>query len=382
MVHRLILVLIAVLLAGLSPVMAQEQPDVPCFWRPTTLDKPWMALAQACIEEVIAPSDGGELAFTALAPAPDGTLYAARPLTGEVYLLRDGDGDGLPETPALAYDGLTRPNALAWYDGVLYAAGDANVYALRDGAITTLVDDLPSGPGLWTGGIVVGAVDGGLPRIYVGTGAACDACAGEAGRGAVWSFGLDGEDARLEATGLRQPADLAIHAGALWVLDSAAASRIDEPDLDEINRLQPGANFGFPACVGFDSEAACAGTTPPAVALPTGSTPLGLAAYTSDVIPELTGALLVAMAGSTGIYDLRGYMLAVVRPDDAESLTVVIPQSPDPLSPVSSDELNYRTVGFYPARLHDVAVTELGWVYISLSGGRILALRPQAENVY
>lgn len=373
---------IAALLTGLLPVTAQEQPDVPCYWRPTTLDKPWMALAQACLEEVIAASDGGELAFTALAPAPDGTLYAARPLTGEIYALRDSDGDGLPETPALAYRGLTRPNALVWYEGVLYAAGDANIYALLDGAATTLVADLPSGGGLWTGGLAVGVVDGEGPRIYAGTGAACDHCASEHGRGAVWSYALDGGDGRLEATGLRQPADLAIHAGALWIVDSAAASRMDEPGLDEINRLQPGADFGFPACVGNGIGENCAGATPPAAVLPTGSTPLGLASYSSSVIPELSGSLLVALSGSTGVYDLRGYALAAVRPNEAEPVTIVIPRSPGQDQPVAPDELNYRTVGFYPARLYDVAVNELGWVYISLSGGRILALRPQSEIVY
>lgn len=377
---QLLLAVPLLLLSGLGPVpvAVQAQPDVPCYHRPTALDKPWHALTDTCLEEVTPAGAAGELAFTALAPAPDGVLYAARPLTGEVYALRDGDGDGLPETPALAYAGLTRPNALMWHDGVLYAAGGPNLYALRDGAVSMLVDDAPSGPGFWTGGLAVGRVNGGEPRIYVGTGAACDSCASADGRGAVWSYALDGSDPRLEATGLRQPADLAIHDGALWVVDSAAAARFDEPNLDELNLVTPGVDFGFPACVGV---ADCPGVTPPAVALPTGSTPLGLASYTSAVLPDLEGALLVALAGSNGQYALRGYALAVMRPGAAEPLSIAIPRAPNQPG-MSLDELNYRTVGFYPARLYDVAVTDLGWVYLSLSNGRILALRPQSEVVY
>ena len=71
---------------------------------------------------------------------------------------------------------------------------------------TTLVDDLPSGGGFWTGGIAVGG-DG---RIYVATGAPCDFCVpDDPARGAVLSFALDGSDRQIVATGLRQPADLA-----------------------------------------------------------------------------------------------------------------------------------------------------------------------------
>ena len=38
--------------------------------------------------------------------------------------------------------------------------------------------------------------------------------------------------------------------------------------------------------------------------------------------------------------------------------------------------MSYRGSGFFPQRPLDVAVTEQGWVYISIGGGRILVLRP------
>jgi len=380
-----ILLILALLATGVAPTLGQpQQPDVPCYWRPTSLDKPWIGPDIPCLEEAVPAGTDGELAFTALAVALDGTLYAARPLAGEVWAFTDGDGDGLPETPRLLAGGLTLPNALyADRQGnVLYVAGGPHIYRITpDGDATVLVDDLSAGPGYWTGGIAVGALNGGEPRIYVATGAACDTCeTGDTGRGAVWSFALDGSDGRIEATGFRQPADLAMLDGELWVVDSAPASEFGEPDLDEINRVTPGADFGFPRCLGVDTGD-CAGTTPPLFQLPTGSTPLGLTGYTSGVIPSFTNSLLVALAGSTGQVALQGYTFAHANPATGE-VTILMPQTNDRPGFDTTDELNYRTVGFYPARPYDVAVSPLGWVYISLSNGRILVIRPQSEVVY
>jgi glucose/arabinose dehydrogenase len=375
-------------LLALQPAAAQDQPDVPCYWRPTSLDKPWVdPQVLPCLEEVVDVADGGELAFTALTVAPDGTLYAARPLAGEVWALTDGDGDGLPETPRLFADGLTLPNALYWdwLENTLFVAGGPHIYRIDDGIVTTVVDNLPAGPGYWTGGLTKGVLDGGSARLFVGAGAACDTCAsGDTGRGAVWSFLLDGTDGRIEATGFRQPAALTFALGEVWVVDSAPAALFEMPLLDEVNRLSSGTDFGFPRCFGLDTRPECADTAPPAFALPTGSTPLGLAAYPSDVMPGLTNALLIALAGSNGQVELRGYALAQVRPLDEQGFTVLMPDAPDgDFASLSADDLNYRTVGLYPARPYGVAVhPRLGWIYLSLSGGRILAIRPESEVVY
>ena len=55
-----------------------------------------------------------------------------------------------------------------------------------------------------------------------------------------------------------------------------------------------------------------------------------------------------------------------------------MPARPDesPTSDFTLEQMNYRGSGFFPQRPLDVAVTEQGWVYISVGGGRILALRP------
>lgn len=380
--RRSLFLLIALTSFAFAPAQAQEL-TVPCWWRDTDLSQPWISADIPCLEEVINDPALGELAFTALAAAPDGSLYAARPLAGEIWRLVDTNDDWLPDTPRLAADGLTLPNGLAYAGDVLYISGGANLYRLRDGEIDVLVDDLPAGLGFWNGGVAVGPDD----RIYVGIGAPCDACVpDDPERGAILSFALDGSDRQVVASGLRNPADLAFLDGELWVIDSARDGLFNQPDLDEINRVEVGAHFGWPHCVGADNQPdidgfGCAAATAPVVSLPTGSTPIGLAAYESDTIPSLTGTLLVALSGSYNQIELRGYTVASATvTGDALSYRPIMPAQPEPNTPFTLDEINYRGSGVWPHRPYDVTVNTWGWIYISLGGGRILAIRPEAEE--
>ncbi len=369
--------LLLALLGVVQPVDAANGQISPCSERATSLSEPWIQSGLACLEQVIKDPTAGTLAFTALAAAPDGTLYATRPLLGEVYAITDSDGDLLPDTPHLIASGLTLPNGLAVHDGALYIAGGSHVYRWQNGALTTLIDDLPTGGGFWTGGIAVDDT-----RLYVSTGAPCDFCvADDPARGAVLSYALDGSDRQIVATGLRQPVDLTFAGGDLWVTDTARTGLFATPDLDEVDRVTMGANFGFPYCVGanlpdlpgFD----CATATASAVALPTGALPTGIAAYHGDAIPSLEGKLIVVLYGSYNQFDLRGYTVVAVDPL-AGTVTPLIPARPDddPQSDFTIQAMNYRGSGFYPQRPLDVAVTDQGWVYVSITDGRILALRP------
>jgi glucose/arabinose dehydrogenase len=345
--------------------------------RATFLKEPWVRVGLACMEAVIDDPSAGELGFTALAAAPDGTLYAARPLTGEVLALTDMNDDLLPETPRVVADGLTFPNGLTYHEGALYISGGAHIYRLQDGQLDTLVDDVPSGGGFWTGGIAISD-----DRMYVATGASCDFCASDdPARGAILSYALDGTDRQIVATGLRQPTDLAFQGSDLYVVDSARAGLFATPDLDELDRVEVGDNFGFPYCVGSESAPDmagmdCADATPPLIALPTASNPLGIAAYENDLIPSLQGKLLVVLGGSNNDLELRGYYIAIADPV-AGTVESLMPTRPDDTadSDFTLQEMSYRGSGFFPHRPLDVTVTEQGWVYISIGGGRIIVLR-------
>jgi glucose/arabinose dehydrogenase len=379
----LILGLSLVLWAGLRPSPTQAQLLPPCHERPTHQDPPWVDGKLWCLERVYADPGAGELAFSALAVGDDGTLYAARPLDGEVYAFDHTDDDLLPDRPRLVVDGLTLPNGLAYHDGWLYISGGAHIYRWRDSSLETLVDDLPAGAtGFWTGGIVIGDDE----RIYVATGAACDFCeSADPERGAILSFALDGSDKQVIATGLRHPADLAFLNGELWTVDTARDGLAGEADLDELNRVVPGGNFGWPYCKADNLEdmpgADCGTMQAPALRLPTHSRPIGLAAYESDTFPFIQNSLLVVLSGALNDPNPRALGLFVIPVGDngnLQPLDILIPRqsgfywsSPE----LALERINHQGSGFWPRRPLDVAVSPEGWIYVSVSGGSILALR-------
>lgn len=328
------------------------------------------------------PLDGGELAVTALAAAPDGTVYAASPLTGAVYALTP-TGDADTYRAERIADGLTLPNALAWHDDTLYIAAGAGLYRWRDDVLTLLVDDLPSGAGFWTGGLAVGD-DG---TLYVGIGADCDACIPAEDRALILAFDADGGGRRVIARGLRHPAGLLWHDGALWVTDTAD-DRARGGRLDELNRITADdmsgtvPHFGWPYCVGAahtpalpDAGFDCASAVAPVMTLPTRSAPQALAWH--------EGHLLVLLSGSASTDTLEGYLLAAL-PLDADGQPgaprVVTPfygaqALLNPLRAANRDR-QYDGNGFWPHRLYGLTADQTGQLYISVGGGRIVRLRP------
>lgn len=383
--RRLALVCASLGLLVAGPLAAQEGDLPPCGQRAGYLERPWVDALRFCLELVVQDDAAGELAFTALAAAEDGTLYAARPWAGAVLAIEDTDGDRLPDTARVAVDGLARPAGLAYHAGALYIVDEHRVYRRRGAALDVIVDNLPAGGGFWNGGIAVGP-DG---RLYVATGAPCDHCApDDPARGAILSFDLNGGDRQIAARGLRHPAALAFAAGALWTVDTARDGLFDVPDLDELNRVTPGAHFGWPFCVGAANAPDwppgafnCASATPPALTFPTHSSPLALAAYRGSALPSLAGALLVALGGSHNQVDLRGNAVAAVYFDDdgaPSGYHIILPEEPQTTQAqgFALKELNYRLSGLYPSRPYGLAVSPEGWVYIS-SGRRIVVIRPQ-----
>ena len=368
---------------------AEAQAGLPkCQERPTWIDPPWVSGFDWCLERFVNDNSAGELGYTALAAAPDGTLYAARPDSGQILALTDQDGDGLPETPRVVAEGLTLPNGLAYYQDALYISGGKYIYRLVGDQLETVVDDLPSGAGFWTGGLTIGPDE----RIYVAIGATCDYCQQEdPSRGAIWSYALDGRDPQQVATGLRQPADVAFRGDTLWTLDSVRDG-LNAPDLDEVNRVAPGANFGWPYCVGADNHADtiagtfdCAQAAKPALMLPTHSTPIGMAVYDHDAFPAIQNDLLVVLHGSYNQSDLQGYALALIEFDEngnpSRSRVIIPEQTIDPKNPSGYyvyplAEIQYQESGFWPRRPIDVTVSREGWIYVSVGGGQIFALRP------
>lgn len=378
------------------PAAAQDLP--PCTERPGVQTLPRANPAYYCLEFAMQErSSGDELSFTALAFGPGGLLYATRPLTGEVFALLDEDGDGLPEVSQRIASGLDLPNALA-YDAAsdaLYIAGGARIDRYRPGEpLVTLVDDLPAGTGLWTGGLLVH--DG---WIYVGLGAPCEACKfDDPERGAILRFDLQGQQRSVIARGLRQPLALAWFEDALWATDIARFAAMATPQLDELNRIEPGGHYGAPYCQGANNapdlpgDFDCAQALPPRLTLPTQSFPAALAPYTGAAFPHLQGRLLLLLGGSFTAPDPRGSeVLAITLEEEGRATFSALLPYDDSITPGgdyayrpargyangSTALLTRRGASFWPLRLLGMAVSPQGWIFLSVSDGQIFALRPR-----
>jgi hypothetical protein len=117
---------------------------------------------------------------------------------------------------------------------------------------------------------------------------------------------------------------------------------------------------------------------------PAGSQPASLLFYDGGALENLQGRLLLALGGTSGTTRLVGYQLLVLdldSPDAAPTVLMPFASSVDPsMISLTPEQLNWRGVGLYPWRPLDLAATREGWITIGLAGGRILALRPQAEE--
>lgn len=321
--------------------VAQTLP--PCSERPGYLNNPWVNAEEFCLEHILDDSSAGELGFTALAAAPDGTLYAARPMTGEVLAIEDSDGDGLPDAARVVAEDLTLPNGLTYHDKALYISGGANIYRLHDGELETIIDDVPAGTGYWTGDLVIGADE----RIYIITGNDCvyESCISDDPlRGAVLSYALDGGDRRVILSDLQEPIGIAFYDGALWITDS-----------DRLIQHENGTTQDFPS----------------------GSRPSMIVSYTSNTLPTLQNTMLVVLRGTADDIDLPGFAIAAVRFDEPGYEVIVPAESNTPAKlGFTLKEMSYRTSGFWPHMPMGVDVSSEGWVYISIGGGRIVVIRP------
>ena len=92
---------------AVGAVGAQSPELGKCSERPTAITGAYFAdYLRWCVELVLDADDIEPLAFTALEAAPDGTLFATRPLAGQVVRITDSDGDELPDSMSVFADGL------------------------------------------------------------------------------------------------------------------------------------------------------------------------------------------------------------------------------------------------------------------------------------
>ncbi|MGA7729740.1 MAG: PQQ-dependent sugar dehydrogenase [Chloroflexia bacterium] len=237
-----------------------------------------------------------------MAIAPNGDLFVSSTRTGEVLVMPDRDGDGVADETITFAEGLGKPHGLAFHDGYLYVACEAEVlrFPYTSGQVRAngeghKIAEVPSGTsqGLVkdvnhdTRSIAFGPDN----KMYISIGSDCDLCEeGDPRRASIMQFNDDGTGGRVFAGGLRNAVgiDTDPRTGLLWAsVNERNGSGSDIPP-DLLTPVRGGGDYGWPYCMGvpllpdphFDKTAEfCKARDGAAVALPAHSAPLGIRFY-------------------------------------------------------------------------------------------------------
>jgi glucose/arabinose dehydrogenase len=257
--------------------------------------------------------------------------------TGEsnrITLLRDANGDGVPESKSVFLEHLNSPFGVALVGNDLYVANtDAIVkypYQEGDTKITapgTTLAPLPGGPidHHWTKSLVASR-DGTLLYAGVGSNSNITENGMEAEKNRADILEVDRATGRwrIFASGLRNPNGLSFEpqSGALWTV----VNERDElgPDLvpDYLTSVKDGAFYGWPYSyygqhvdprVRPQRPDLVAKAIAPDYALSSHVAPLGLAFYTGTNLPEqYRGGAFVGEHGSWNRPNLNGYKVVYI----------------------------------------------------------------------
>ena len=197
--------------------------------------------------------------------APNGDVFVSESYANRVRVLRDADGDGVAETAEIFADGLRQPFGIAFHppganpqyvyvantDSVVrfaYKSGDLKAAGGPEGIVNSI-----SGGGRLTGGghwtrDVAFSLDGTKMWVSVGSRSNVSDGASEEGRALIWQFTPEGKDAKVYASGIRNPVGLAVqpNTGTLWTSVNERDGLGDHLVPDYITSVREGGFYGWP----------------------------------------------------------------------------------------------------------------------------------------
>jgi glucose/arabinose dehydrogenase len=251
-----------------------------------------------------------------------------------LILLRDTNGDGVPELQTVFLDHLNSPFGVVLVGNDLYVANTDAVmrypYETGQTQITApgvKLTDLPGGPidHHWTKSLTA-SPDG--AKLYAGVGSNSNitenGIQAEVGRASIWQIDRATGEHREFATGLRNPNGLQFEPQShmLW----AVVNERDElgPDLvpDYLTSVKDGAFYGWPYSyygqhvdprVQPKRPDLVARAIPPDYALSSHVAPLGMVFYTgTNLPPAYRGGAFISEHGSWNRKPLNGYRVVYV----------------------------------------------------------------------
>jgi glucose/arabinose dehydrogenase len=259
---------------------------------------------------------------------------SAKPSPNRIFLLRDADGDGVAESRMLFAQGLNQPFGMTLVGDTLYVANSDGVvsFPYAPGQTTEAgagqkVFDLP-GPPInhhWTKNVVA-SLDG--TKLYATVGSNSNVgdngLENEKGRAAIWEYDIASRQARIYASGIRNPngIDFEPTTHAMWTV----ANERDEigPDLppDYLTSVKDGGFYGWPwSYWGQNVDVRAKPANPDMVAkaivpdfgMGPHTASLGLAFYTASAFPQAyRGGAFIGQHGSWNRKPLNGYRVVFV----------------------------------------------------------------------
>ena len=296
-----------------------------------------------------------------LTVAPNGDIFLADNGAGEIIVMRDPQNTGAAQQRETFVSGVRRPFGIGFHEDYVYVGNTNELVRFRYDPKTSKrlgekehLMDLPTG-GHDTRSVAISA-DG--KHLFVSVGSGSNISTGEAPiRAAVTICDLDGKNARLYATGLRNPVGLAVEpvTGEVWVSVNERDEIGDDLPPDYFTSIKDGGFYGWPySYIGGNVDSRVKQEHPelvaraiiPDVLLGAHVAPLQFAFYTGKQFPEsYRGGAFVAEHGSWNRATRSGYQLVFVafkngKPsaDPVPFLTGLVPD------PTKSD-VNGRPVG-------------------------------------
>ena len=315
-----------------------------------------------------------------LTVAPNGDIFLADTGAGEIVVMRDPQHTGGAQTREVFVGDMRRPFGIAFREDYVYVGNMNELVRFRYDPKTSKrlgekehLLDLPSG-GHDTRSLAFSA-DGRHLFVAVGSGSNIDT-GEDPRRAAVTICDPDGKNARLYATGLRNPVGLSLQpvTGEIWTTVNERDELGDDLPPDYFTSLKDGGFYGWPySYIGDNVDPRVKPQKPelvaraiiPDVLLGAHVAPLQFAFYTGKQFPEsYHGGAFVAEHGSWNRATRSGYQIAFVAFKDGKPSADPVPFMTGLVPDPSKSEVYGRPVG--------VAVAPDGSLLVSDDGAGVI----------
>jgi glucose/arabinose dehydrogenase len=315
-----------------------------------------------------------------LTVAPNGDIFLAENGAGQIIVMRDPQHTGAAQERDVFVSGVKRPFGIAFHENYIYVGNTNELVRFRYDPKTSKrlgekehLLDLPTG-GHDTRAVAV-SPDG--KHLFVAVGSESNINTGEdPRRAAVTICDLDGKNARLYATGLRNPVGLALEpvTGELWTSVNERDELGDDLPPDYFTSLKDGGFYGWPySYIGGNVDPRVKPQKPelvaraiiPDVLLGAHVAPLQFAFYTGKQFPgSYRGGAFVAEHGSWNRATRSGYQIAFVAFKDGKPSADPVPFMTGLVPDPSKADVNGRPVG--------VTVAPDGSLLVSDDGANVI----------